>query len=65
MDACHLIVLRQALKDQGQFPVAEDLHVVLGSLSVLGQDLRDLLGGDAKILGHLMHSVFVNYATQI
>ena len=61
----YLIVLGQILKDQRQLPILQDLHMVLGRFGVLGQDLRDLLGGDSEVLRHLMHSIFVSYATQI
>ena len=61
----HLIVLGQILKDERKLPILQHLHMVLGSLGVLGQNLRDLLGGDSEILCHLVNSVFVTYATQI
>ena len=59
------IVLGQILKDEAQLPVLQHLHMILGCFGVLGQDLRDLLGGNSEILGHLMHSVFVDDTTQI
>ena len=65
LDAGDLVVLGQALKDQRQLPIPQNLHMVFGRLGILGQNLRDLLGGDAEVLRHLMHSVFVTYATQI
>ena len=65
LNACRLIVLGQILKDERQLMILQHLHVIFGSLRILGQDLRDLLGGQTKVLGHLMHSVFVTYATQI
>ena len=65
LDAGNLVVLGQTLKDQRQLPISQNLHVVFGRLGILGQNLRDLLGGDAEVLRHLMHSVFVTYATQI
>ena len=54
----HLVVLGQIVENNGQLPLLQDLHVVLGGGRVLGQDLRDGLGGQAEVLGHLMHSVF-------
>ena len=51
--------------DPDQLPILQHLHMVLRRLGVLGQDLRDLLGGHAEILRHLMHSVFVSNITQI
>ena len=65
LDAGNLVVLGQTLKDQRQLPISQNLHMVFGRLGILGQNLRDLLGGDAEVLRHLMHSVFVTYATQI
>jgi len=65
LDVVHLVVLGQALKDQRQLPIPQNLHMVFGRLGILGQNLRDLLGGDAEVLRYLMHSVFVTYATQI
>ena len=59
------VVLGQILKDEAELPILQHLHVILGRFGVLGQDLRDLLGGDPEILGHLMHSVFVDDTTQI
>ena len=64
-DAGDLIVLGQILKDERQLPILQCLHMVLGGLGILGQDLRHVLCGDPEILRHLMHSVFVCYATQI
>ena len=58
-------MLGQILKDERKLPILQHLHMVLGSLGVLGQNLRDLLGGDSEILCHLVNSVFVTYATQI
>ena len=53
-------MLCQVVEDQGQLMVRQDLHVVLGGLGVLRQDLRNGLGGKAEVLGHLVHSVFLN-----
>ena len=58
LDAGDLVVLREIIKNHGKLMVRQNLHVVLGSGRVLGQDLRDGLGGQAEVLGHLMHSVF-------
>ena len=55
-----LVLLGEILKNQGELRVVKHLHVVLGGLGVLGQNLRDGLGGKAEVLGHLMHSVFFN-----
>ena len=57
-DTLHLVVLGQVLKDNAQLLVLKNLHMVLGSGSVLGQYLHNDLRGDAEILRHLMHSVF-------
>ena len=64
-DAGDLVVLGQILENERQLPILQHLHMVLGGLGILGQDLRNVLCGDAEILRHLMHSVFVCYATQI
>ena len=64
-DAADLVVLGQILKNEAQLPILQHLHMVLGGLGILGQDLRNILRGDAEVLRHLMHSVFVCYATQI
>ena len=64
-DVVDLVVLGQILKYQRELTVLQHLHVVFGGLGVLGQDLRYVLRGDTKILRHLMHSIFVCYATQI
>ena len=58
LDAGHGMMLGQIIKNEGQLLIAQNLHVVLGRRGVTGQDLRDLLGGKAEILCHLMHSVF-------
>ena len=60
LDAGHLVVLGQIVEDDGQLPVVQNLHVVLGRRGVFGQDLADGLGGQAEILCHLMDSVFFN-----
>ena len=65
LNARYRVVLGQILKDQRQLSVLQHLHVVFGGLRILRQNLRDLLGGQAEVLGHLMHSVFVPYITQI
>ena len=54
------MILGQPVKDDGQLPVRQHLHMVLGSRAVLGQDLRNGLGGEAEVLRHLMDSVFFN-----
>ena len=64
-DAVDLVVLGQILKDEAELPILQHLHMVLRRLGILGQDLRNVLRGNAEILRHLMHSVFVCYATQI
>jgi hypothetical protein len=33
--------------------------MVLGGGSIVGEDLGDLLGGLAKILGYLMNTIFI------
>ena len=55
----HLVVLGHILKDDGQLLVAEHLHVVLGGRSVCGQDLGDVLGLLAKVLGYLVYTIFI------
>ena len=60
LDAGDLIVLGQIIEDHGQLMVRQHLHVVLGGRHILGEDLRNGLGGQAEVLGHLMHSVFLN-----
>ena len=61
----HRVVLGQILKDQRKLVVLQHLHVIFGCLCVLRQDLRDLLGGQTKVLCHLMHPVFVPDISQI
>ena len=65
LNAGHRIVLRQILENQRQLMILQHLHVVFGRLRVLRQDLRDLLGGHAEVLCHLMHPVFVPDISQI
>ncbi len=55
----HLVVLGHILKDDGQLLVAEHLHVVLRGRSVCGQDLGDVLGLLAKVLGYLVYTIFI------
>jgi len=54
------VILGQAVKDDGELPVRQHLHVVLRGRAVLGQDLRNGLGGEAEVLRHLVDSVFFN-----
>ena len=61
LDIIHLMVLRHVFKNDGQLLIAQHLHVVLGRGAVFGQDLGDRLGGDAEVLGDLMHAVFILY----
>ena len=63
LNGVHLVVLGQIFKDQGQLLVGQGLHMVLGRMSVLGQDVHDLLGLKLlgtllKILGHLVDGIF-------
>ena len=59
LQAVHLVVLGQILKDQGQLPVVQGLHVVLGRGRIFGQDVGDLLGVLTEVLGHLVHAILV------
>ena len=45
LDAGNLIVHSQVIKDDRQLVLGQNLHVVLGSSCVLGQNFRDGLGG--------------------
>ena len=62
-DGLHLIVLGQVFKDNGQLLLGQGLHVVLGGMSVLGEDVHDLLGGELlgamlEILCDLVDGIF-------
>ena len=57
----HLVVLGQIVENNGQLPLLQDLHVVLGGLAVFGHDLRDVLGIQLEVLGHLVDTVFVHH----
>ncbi len=66
LNAGDLVVLGQIFKYQRKLFVAQGLHVVFRCGCVLGQNVRDLLGGDPEILGNLMDSVFIqSVCTQI
>ena len=54
-----LVPLSKALEDQRKLRVLQDLHVVLRRGRILRQYLNDGLGGQAEILGHLVHPVLV------
>ena len=43
----------------------QHLHVIFGRRRVLGQDIGNLLGVLAKILGHLMDSIFVQQISHL
>ena len=63
LDGVDLVALGQILKDDGQLLVSQGLHMVLGRVAVLGQDVHDLLGGQGlpllcKVLGQLMDGIF-------
>ena len=61
LNIIHLMMLRHVFKNDGQLIVPQHLHVVFRGGAVFGQDLRDLLGRGAEILGDLMHPVFILY----
>ena len=65
LNAGHRVVLGQILEDQRQLAILQHLHMIFWGLRILGQDLRDLLGGQAEVLCHLMHPVFVPDISQI
>ena len=50
---------------RGELPVVQHLHVVLGRGRVFRQDIGDLLGVLAKILGHLVYTVFVQQISHL
>ena len=52
-----LVLLRQALEDNGELLVAQHLHVVLRRGGVLGQYFSHGLGGQAEVLGYLVNPV--------
>ena len=54
-----LMLLGEHLEDYGQLVVVEDLHMVLRRGRVLRQYLGYDFGGKAKVLGHLVNSVFL------
>jgi hypothetical protein len=59
-------VLGQVLKHDGQLLIGEGLHVVLGGMAILGQDVHDFLGRQrlsvlGKILGQLMDGIFYQH----
>ena len=55
------MMLRHIFKNDAQFLIAEHLHMVLGGRAVLGQDLGNLLGRCAEVLGDLVHPIFILY----
>ena len=59
LDVVHLVVLGQVLEDQGELPVLQHLHMVLGSRRIFRQNVGDLLGVLLEILGHLVHAILV------
>ena len=61
LDGVDLVLLGHIIKDDGQLTILQNLHVVLGGLAVLGQDLSDLLGVQLQILGHLMDTIFIHH----
>ena len=58
LDALHLVVLGQVVEDEGELVLLQGLHGILGGGGVLGEDVGDLLGGAAKVLGHVTDTVF-------
>ena len=59
LHALHLVVLGQIVKDDGQLLLLQNLHMVLGGLGVFGQDISHVVGLHAKVLGHLVYTVFI------
>ena len=57
-NAADLVMLRQILKNEIQLGVLENLHMVLRRRGIVGEDLGNILGGHAKILGNLVNAVF-------
>ncbi len=60
LNAGDLVVLRQIVEDDGQIPIRQHLHMVLRRGRIFCQNFRYGLGGQAKILCHLMDPVFFN-----
>ena len=58
LDALHLVVLGQVVEDEGELGLLQSLHGVFRGGGVLGEDVGDLLGGPAKVLGHVTDTVF-------
>ena len=57
-DAADLVMLRQILKDEVQLAGFQNLHMVLRRRGIVGEDLGNILGGHAEILGNLVNAVF-------
>ena len=51
-------MLRQILENEIQLGVLENLHMVLRRRGIVGEDLGNILGGHAEILGNLVNAVF-------
>ena len=64
LNAGRRVLLGEAVENHRQLTGLQYLHVVFRCRGILGEDLRDGLGGQAEILGHLVHSVFVDDITQ-
>ncbi|MPL99462.1 hypothetical protein SDC9_45680 [bioreactor metagenome] len=56
--ALHLVVLGKILEDSGELSVLQHLHVVFGRSRIGGEDIGNLLGASAEILGHFMNTIF-------
>ena len=57
------MLLGEVVEDNGELPILQCLHMVFGCCGVPGQDLHNIFGWEPKILGHLMHSVFIDVVT--
>ncbi len=57
-NAADLVMLRQILENEIQLGVLENLHMVLRRRGIVGEDLGNILGGHAEILGNLVNAVF-------
>ena len=58
-DVVYLIMLGEILENDRQVGIVEHLHMVLRCAAILCQDLGDLLGGYAEVLGDLVYPVFI------
>ena len=67
VDGADLVVLRQVFKHNGQLLIVEGLHVVFGRMTMQGQNLHDLLGGELflphlEVLGDFVDRVFHHHS---